>query len=411
MFEIVRIELHTRDTDSARRAPVFVHLKLRQTFDVNPFIGADNNYSTTNVFISATVTDHNLGCAGQELTMSSVFEVQQFTLKDNRFNVEMKFLQPHLQLGDILNYKNTSGQLSAGFAHSVFPLSQNIWNTAALLSIHQAEFTYLTPKIEFIVAQTYGLTQSQILSYEQTNPSVRQIQPNLLISATLTRDNTNNFFDPSAGSSGVVAITTNLLSTPYFSKIEATEKWYVGAGPQSVFAFRLHGGLIERYGGNADSQDVLLDEKFFVGGAYSLRGWPLYALGIGIDSNIVYGRTGYSLFEANAEWRFRWFILPDSWINRVVFNRLSSDFFFDAGNIWSDRLKWVWVEQMPRQIAADIGAGMRYDTPVGPLRLDLGYRLYDPNSETLQHIASLSAAWPFVRIVHPAIQIGIGNAF
>jgi len=410
-FEIVRIELRTKNADSTHVAPVFVHLKLRHKYDFNPIFVADNNYSTLNVGASATITDHNLGCAGQELSLSSSFEVQQFILKDNRFNADLKFLQPHLQLGDILDYKNTSGQVSAGFTHSVFPLQQNIWNVAALLSIREAEFTYFIPKLAFIVAQTYGLSQAQIDSLLPTNPLILQKQPNLLLSFTLSRDNTNNLFDPSSGTSGVLSITTNLLSTPYFSKIEATQKWYLGDGNQSVFAFRVHGGVIARYGGNADSQDVLLEQKFFAGGAYSLRGWPLYALGIGIDSNSVFGRTGYAMFEANAEWRYRWFILPDTWINRVVFNRLSSDFFVDAGNVWSDRKKWAWVEQMPAQIAVDIGAGMRYDTPVGPLRLDFGYRFYDPYSETLLHIASFAPAWPFIRIVHPQIQIGIGNAF
>jgi outer membrane protein insertion porin family len=412
-FEVVHIEILTRNADSSHHAPVRINLKLKPKWDFNPTILCDNNYSTTNVGASATVADHNVGCAGQDATLSSTFEVpvniQPITILDNRFTIEAKFLQPRLQWDDILDYKNTSGQLGVGYTHAEFhnynqDYTQFLWNVSALLSIRQAEYTYLSPKLAFIYSQIYNLNlnHQDSIALLSTNPQFIFKQPNLLASITLTRDNTNSLFVPSQGSSGVLALTANLLSTPYFLKVEATQKWYVEWGTQSVFAFRVHGGAIGRYHGNTpDSlmQDVLFEQKFYVGGAYSMRGWPLYGLGIGIDSNSVFGRSGYTLFEANAEWRYKWFILPDTWINRVILNRISSDFFIDAGDIWGERQKWQWVAQMPQQLALAVGAGLRYDTPVGPLRVDFGFKLYDPYSQTFQ------------RITNPQIQIAIGNAF
>jgi len=409
IFEVVRIELRVKQADSAHVAPVLVHLKLRKPFDVSPYFPTfDNKDGSFNFGASFTAAYHNVGCAGQELSLSSSFEIPvaepPLTLSNNIFNIEAKFLQPRLQLGDILDYKNTSGQLSAGFTHATYPathLTQNIWNASTLLSIRTATYTYFTPKIAFIVAQTYNLSQAELDSLLPTNPQLLQKLPNLLLSASLTRDNTNNLFVPSEGSSGTLTLKVNVLPTPYFFKVDATQKWFIPWGTQSVFGFRIHGGDIARFGGNRTTDNIIFDEQFYDGGAYSMRGWNLYALGIGIDSNIVFGRTGYSTFEANVEWRYRWFILPDSWINRVLLNRLSHDFFIDIGNIWSERQKWAWVLQMPQQLGVDAGFGLRYDTPVGPLRVDFGYIVYNPYTQSIQPI----------RFLHPTVQIGIGNAF
>ncbi|HZV12910.1 MAG TPA: BamA/TamA family outer membrane protein, partial [Candidatus Kapabacteria bacterium] len=408
-FESARIELRTQDADSAHVAPTIVHLKLRKKFDFTPDFVVDNNYGFFNLGISATAADHNLFCAGQEASLSGSYEVEDFTLNKNRLDLEAKFLQPRIRIGDILDYKKTSLQLGLGAVSTTFPLHQLIYSASALLSHHEAEHTYLIYQLSYVQAQTtYDSAYAYLIS--PTSPQYIQKQPNLLASVSITRDNTDNLFVPSRGSSGVVTIKINTLPTPYYWKIEATQKWFVPWGTQSVFGFRLHGGIIGRFGSDP-TRDIILDEKFYVGGAYSLRGWPLYQLGIGVPYDTLFGKTGFTLFEANAEWRYQWFILPDNWIDRVILNRISSDFFIDAGNIWSERQKWDWVKQMPQQIAIAVGFGLRYDTPVGPLRLDFGYKLYDPDTESLQHLASFDGRYPFMHLVHPQLQIAIGNAF
>jgi outer membrane translocation and assembly module TamA len=44
--------------------------------------------------------------------------------------------------------------------------------------------------------------------------------------------------------------------------------------------------------------------------------------------------------------------------------------FFDAGNVWVDRRDVKFAD-----LRYDVGTGLRYETPVGPIRLDLGYQL------------------------------------
>ncbi|HET7152292.1 MAG TPA: BamA/TamA family outer membrane protein, partial [Candidatus Kapabacteria bacterium] len=416
-FESARIELRTQDADTHNVAPVIMHLKLRKQIEFSPdFVVDNNNYGITNgalnTGISATVADHNMFCAGQEGSLSGTYEIQQFTLNKNRLDLEAKFLQPRIRIGSLMDYKKTSLQLGLGVVSTTFPLNQIIYSASILLSHREAEHTYLFYQLSYVQAQTkYDSAYAQQLAQMYaTNPQSIQKQPNLLASISLTRDNTDNLFVPTRGSSGVVTIKVNTLPTPYYWKIEATQKWFVPWGTQSVFGFRLHGGIINRFGQNPQ-RDIILDEKFYVGGSNSLRGWALYQLGVGVPYDSLFGKTGYTIFEANAEWRYKWFLLPDSWINRVLLNRISSNFFIDVGNIWSEREKWDWVKQMPQQIAVAIGFGMRYDTPVGPLRIDFGYKLYDPDTQSLQHLPSFDGHYPFMHLVHPQLQIAIGNAF
>ncbi len=408
VFDNVRLELLTQDADSTGVAPARIDLKFGRQIDFTPSLEANNERGTFNFGFGASVAHHNIFCAAQELSLNGSYEVPNFLFGYSRIDLTLKFSQPRVRLGDLLDYHNTSLLFTGGFSRSTYPYARTQWALATSLNIRQAEFTALVPQIAYVqvtVDTTIRLpsntTDSSLISQEIRS----QRQPNLLFSVALSRDNTNNIFVPSSGSNGAVVLKMNVLNTPYFFKAEATQRWYVGWGTQSVFAFRLHGGAIARFGDV--NRDVIVDERFVVGGAYSVRGWGLYQLGIGLDSP----RAGYTLLEGNAEWRYQWFRLPDRWITRVILNRLSHSFFIDCGQVWSERRKVDWLSDMPRQLALAIGVEFRYDTPVGPLRLSLGYKIYDPDVQEFVHLAEVVPKWPFISIVHPQLQLAIGNAF
>lgn len=108
------------------------------------------------------------------------------------------------------------------------------------------------------------------------------------------------------------------------------------------------------------SDYIPISKRFFAGGSNSVRGYAYQDLGPKDQQGDPIG--GYSLFEASAELRF------------PLYRQLKGVLFLDGGNVFPD----------PYQF--DLGAlrygggfGFRYLTPVGPIRIDLAYKL---NPET-----------------------------
>ncbi len=122
-----------------------------------------------------------------------------------------------------------------------------------------------------------------------------------------------------------------------------------------VIAKRLKIGVIDTFGETEDF-DVPIFERFFAGGSASMRGFPFRKLGPLDAREDPLG--GNSVFIGNLESRF------------PVYKKLGGVAFIDFGNVFSksydfefDALKYA------------VGVGIRYNTIIGPLRLDLGYTL------------------------------------
>lgn len=129
-------------------------------------------------------------------------------------------------------------------------------------------------------------------------------------------------------------------------------RYYLSLGQRAVFAVRARGGSIRPWG-NKDA-NVPFFKRYFLGGATSLRGWGRFDVSPLSGSGLPIG--GYTQFESSAELR------------APVWGNLSAVAFMDAGNVWADAWKFG-------SLRYDVGPGLRYNTPIGPLRLDLGYQL------------------------------------
>jgi outer membrane protein assembly factor BamA len=79
--------------------------------------------------------------------------------------------------------------------------------------------------------------------------------------------------------------------------------------------------------------------------------------------------------------------------------------FLDYGNVW-DKMKSFKFNE----IALAFGGGIRYYSMIGAIRLDIGFKLYDPNPGPVG-----GAKWIFQKGAHfgdkYTIQFGIGNTF
>ncbi len=148
-----------------------------------------------------------------------------------------------------------------------------------------------------------------------------------------------------------------------------------------VVASRIQFGNIAQADNNP--ANVPFSKKFFLGGASSLRGWGRYEVSPVGDSGIPLG--GNSLFAVSEE------------VRAVISGNLGGVIFADAGNVWTDRAAMNLGD-----LRYDIGPGLRYQTPVGPVRLDFGYQL--------NHIPGLLVnGEPETR--HWRIHFSIGQAF
>jgi outer membrane protein insertion porin family len=128
--------------------------------------------------------------------------------------------------------------------------------------------------------------------------------------------------------------------------------------PDLALVLSLRLGLAATLG---DSPSLLpLPERFFAGGAYGPRGWPVDEVGPTVISpdGEVFPTGGNALLLGGAELRYD--------LTRSF--QLAS--FLDMGNVYPE------VGDLSlRDMRESVGLGLRYLTPIGPIRLDYGYKL------------------------------------
>jgi outer membrane protein insertion porin family len=117
---------------------------------------------------------------------------------------------------------------------------------------------------------------------------------------------------------------------------------------------------------------IPLPERFFAGGGTSLRGFGLNQAGPR-DPCTGFPIGGLALLVFNQELRFP-MKLP------IIGNKLGGTLFYDGGNVYSDvnHISLSWKPPTPTNLnyfSHTVGFGVRYPTPVGPVRVDFGYQL------------------------------------
>ncbi len=169
------------------------------------------------------------------------------------------------------------------------------------------------------------------------------------IFASVTNNTTDFRFDPSTG-------MVNTLSTEYaglggnnkFVREIFDNTFYYPLWWKFVVSTKVSVGAIQQAGG-----PIPIDEKFYLGGIGTLRGYAARTV-CPIDNGLYVG--GERELFGNIEIKFP--ILPEYGIKGVT--------FFDYGNAWSGS------KIMPQNMYMSYGAGIRWASPMGPLRLEYG---------------------------------------
>lgn len=160
-----------------------------------------------------------------------------------------------------------------------------------------------------------------------------------------------------------------LGSETTFTRLLLRNSTYYPIGRDIVIARSLQFGYMQRLGGLAD---VPLAERFFGGGASTHRGFPDNQAGPR-DLETGFPLGGKALLFHSTELRFP-----------LIGDNIGGVLFHDMGNIFPDirdidfRVKQRSKQDFNYMVHA-VGFGIRYSTPIGPLRIDLAYAPNSPN--------------------------------
>jgi outer membrane protein insertion porin family len=216
------------------------------------------------------------------------------------------------------------------------------------------------------VLATYRLEQKDIydVSAFASNDIQEQEGTSTLSSITTTYiyNTTDNRMDPTAGTDlNATWELAGLGGSEKFSKyvLDVRQFWPWRWGTY----FSAHGQVGYVHDLGSDNGEVPIDERFFLGGIYSIRGFESREVGPrDFQGNFIGGDTeAYFNFE---------FIFP-----LVESLGLKGVTFFDVGNAWGDDDFWGEDDEAFASWRYSAGAGVRWLSPMGPMRFEYGYNL------------------------------------
>lgn len=192
-----------------------------------------------------------------------------------------------------------------------------------------------------------------------------------IISGGMVRDTRDDLLDPERGTflsaeghlaarslGGEVGFVKTYLQGSWFQRLP---------GPRRiVFATRTAVGLADGFprettcdGEPCVIEDLPASERFFAGGDTTIRGFALDTVGApNTISDTGFPRGGNAVLILNGELR-----VP-------VWRDLGAAFFVDGGNVFARVTEFDFGE-----LRGSAGFGIRYRSPLGPIRLDLGFKL------------------------------------
>ncbi len=318
---------------------------------------------------------------GSEFTQPWVFGVRN-SLNTNLF-VEKQTLK------DVFVRRAVGGSAS---------LVRSLGRGAAMSLAYRPEFVELSATDQFFCTSFVVCDPSDIDALARFN----WLSP---VSLGVTRTRTDQLFNPTRGSTLLLDLeyARNWTGSAFgYNRAIGESAWYRALGRDVIVAGRLRGGVVASRGfsgaGLIEEQAEIVhpQKRFYAGGANSVRGYAQGQLGprvavvpvnrllrdpndpaatpfctpdqvvnltcdtAGLENENVVPRPngGSGLFVGNLELRLR---LHGPALQGVL--------FVDAGQVWTD-----YTSASPRDITVTPGFGVRYFSPIGPIRVDVGYR-------------------------------------
>ena len=198
----------------------------------------------------------------------------------------------------------------------------------------------------------------------------------------LSWDKRNNYLDPTKGFllSTSVEYAGLFAGNTDFIKYNATAKSWIPFWKSTYFAARANYGLLHLIDAG---DDLIVEERFFLGGPNTLRGFRYRRVGprrpTDTGGYVIIGGVQQILASLD-------FVVP---LSKTV--GLKAVAFFDIGNAFDQDE----FSLNPSNLRKDAGFGIRWISPLGPMKLDIGF----PIGERLRDEAKYE------------VQFTIGNLF
>ncbi len=252
----------------------------------------------------------------------------------------------------------------------------------------------------FIIGSKYSYT----FSNQGTKGNNFYFQANFLPTGNLMYSLMKLFNADTVGNAYIIPY----IDVPFaqFVKTDFDFRYYFKYSDEQQLIFRLFAGVAVPYG---NSNLLPFGEKYFVGGANSIRAWQARSLGPGEyventndDSKKFYNQTGDIKLEINFEYRFSF----------VEF--LEGALFVDAGNIWAinsydTRTGGIFfIDDFYKQIAVGTGFGVRLNLSFFVFRTDIGIKLIEPSVPEGQRFILMNRDY---KIDDFTLNIAIGYPF
>ena len=333
-FEDVKIT-PARDVDP-KYMNVNVKVKERQTGTFS--IGAGYS-SVDKLMLMGEVSQRNFLGKGQTLTLKAILGST-----NNRFMLsffEPYFRDTNFSFGtDIYNWSykydsytrdSTGGALRFGYA-----ITDNLRTNFGV-------------RMDYTTMSDYGDNSSVIIQQSKDIKSTRALE------LGFTYDSRNGYYNPSRGWLNTLAFTyAGLGGDSGFFKTEASLGYYHPIWWELVGHIHGGAGFVTEIDGK-----LPIYEKFYLGGLESVRGYK-YGYISPKDPDTDERIGGKSMAYLQTECIFP--LLKDMGLTGVV--------FFDMGNVWEDE-----ADYDVGNLRKSVGAGIRWMSPMGPLRVEWGYNV------------------------------------
>jgi outer membrane protein assembly complex protein YaeT len=417
VFEVAKIENAIPSSSSTlTQIPVNVFVRTRPFQELTPEIGINDENNAFNVLLGVGYNHRNFFGGARNFSINPRLNIQTLdfgtifkkdALRDSSLIYKAELTTELVQPYFINNKTSLSVALSAMLdKQSSYYIPSLSFRLGTLSQTAPYAKLFIDWNLQLSNPQTVASLRDTIIGTEWTK------QFNSFVTVTVQHDKRNDAFYPSGGifqsvsfeEGGIFprAIGRPLgISLPYaqYVKFFLDEQWYWDPDNTRylIWAIRFRYGAALLYG-DSPLKDIPLTQRFYSGGSGSIRGWQ--AMHLGTMADTLRNLGGDALFEGNIE--ARWNPLKEA---GSLAEKISFVFFYDFGNLWSKPQKMRSTE-----IAMAFGFGLRYNTIAGPIRIDFGMKLYDPDAPETKQWITQKKFFPET-VSQGIIHLGVGHTF